>query len=189
MWHRHIGINRIIGTGTNLGLTILLDAGIGEYYCSSTNSYGFKFLLHSPNEAPRITNYGTQVSNGYESRVVIAPTISEATDPIKKLPIDVRQCYFENENYLMYYRYVNKNFSFSFLFGNCFSWYLCFLFTERIRVEWVLWKIVSKNKIFQNQLTISSKHSFRTAKWSAWPKPIWNSATVFYTFCHVLMMT
>lgn len=118
----------IVGTGTNLGLTILLDAGISEYYCSSTNSYGFKFLLHSPNEAPRITNYGTQasvpqaintirnmkiiefhifkVSNGYESRVVITPTLSEATDAIKKLPVGIRQCYFENENYLTYYRYV-----------------------------------------------------------------------------------
>lgn len=48
------------GTGTNLGLTIVLDAGISEYYCSSTNSYGFKILLHSPNETPRITHYGTQ---------------------------------------------------------------------------------------------------------------------------------
>lgn len=48
------------GTGTNLGLIIVLDAGISEYYCSSTNSYGFKILLHSPNETPRITHYGTQ---------------------------------------------------------------------------------------------------------------------------------
>lgn len=91
-----------------MGLTILLDAGIREYYCSSTNSYGFKFLLHSPNEAPRITSYGTQVSNGYESRVVITPTLSQATDAIKKLPVGIRQCYFENENYLTYYRYVNE---------------------------------------------------------------------------------
>lgn len=97
-------ISSIIGTGTNLGLTLLLDGGISEYYCSSTNSYGFKFFLHSPNEAPRITNYGTQVSNGYESRVVIAPTLSEATEPIKKLPIGIRQCIFENENNLTYYR-------------------------------------------------------------------------------------
>lgn len=97
-------ISQRLGTGTNLGLTILLDAGISEYYCSSTNSYGFKVLMHSPNEAPRITNFGTQVSNGYESRVVITPTLSEATEAIRKLPVVIRQCYFESENYLKYYR-------------------------------------------------------------------------------------
>lgn len=94
----------VAGTGTNLGLTIVLDAGISEYYCSSTNSYGFKILLHSPNEAPMISHFGTSVSNGYESRVVITPTISEAANPIRKLPVNVRQCLFEEENYLTYYR-------------------------------------------------------------------------------------
>lgn len=93
-----------IGTGANLGLTLLLDGGISEYYCSSTNGYGFKILLHSPNEAARIINYGTQVSCGYESRIVITPTLSEATDAIRKLPVKVRQCYFDNENFLTYYR-------------------------------------------------------------------------------------
>lgn len=128
-------ISSIIGTGTNLGLTILLDAGISEYYCSSTNSYGFKFLLHSPNEAPRITNYGTQVSNGYESRVVIAPTLSEATDAIKKLPVNVRQCYFESENYLTYYRYANKMSLSFFLKNHLFITCSLQIFSEPIRAE------------------------------------------------------
>lgn len=92
------------GTGTNLGLTVVLDAGISEYYCSSTNSYGFKFLLHSPNEAPMISTYGTSISNGYESRVVIAPTLSKASEEVRKMDVHVRQCLFEEENYLLYYR-------------------------------------------------------------------------------------
>lgn len=83
----------------------MIDTGISEYYCSSTNSYGFKVLLHSPNESPRITNYGSAIPSGYESRVVIMPTLSDATSAaIRKLPVEVRQCYFENENYLSYYR-------------------------------------------------------------------------------------
>lgn len=87
-----------------MGLTITVDAGMNEYYCSSTHSYGFKVLLHSPNEAPRITNYGSAIPSGYESRVVIIPTLSDATKAIRRLPVAVRQCYFENENYLTYYR-------------------------------------------------------------------------------------
>lgn len=94
----------VVGTGTHLGLSIVVDAGIAEYYCSSTNSYGFKILLHSPNEAPMISHYGTSVSNGYESRIVITPTLSVASDAIRNLPVNVRQCLFEQENYLTYYR-------------------------------------------------------------------------------------
>lgn len=99
----------IVGTGTNLGLTIVLDGGIKEYYCSSTYSYGFKILLHSPNEAPMISHFGTSISNGYESRVVITPTFSEATAAIRKLPISVRQCLFEEENNLSYYRQAQNH--------------------------------------------------------------------------------
>lgn len=83
----------------------MVDAGISEYYCSSTSSYGFKILLHSPNEAPMISHYGTSVSNGYETRVVITPAISEASDAVRSLPVRVRQCLFEAENYLTYYRW------------------------------------------------------------------------------------
>lgn len=82
----------------------MIDARISEYYCSSTFSYGFKMLLHSPNEAPRITDYGTSIPPGYESRAVIIPTLSESTAAIRDMPIEVRQCYFENENILSYYR-------------------------------------------------------------------------------------
>lgn len=95
---------KYVGTGTNVGLTVVMDAGISEYYCSSTHSYGFKVLLHSPNEAPLITNYGTSIPIGLESRVVVMPTISDASEVVRSMPVEVRQCYFENENHLSYYR-------------------------------------------------------------------------------------
>jgi len=34
-----------IGTGITLGFTAVLDAEMGEYYCSSTNGPGFKVSL------------------------------------------------------------------------------------------------------------------------------------------------
>lgn len=93
------------GTGTNLGLIILLDGGINEYYCSSTNSYGFKILLHSPNEPPSfISHYGTSLPNGYESRGVISLELAEAVEGVRKMDSKVRRCLFENENNLKYYR-------------------------------------------------------------------------------------
>lgn len=82
----------------------MLDVAEKEYYCSSTNSYGFKVLLHSPNEMPKIAYYGTAVANGYETRIVIVPTLSEASYSVRKVPRKVRQCLFESENFLTFYR-------------------------------------------------------------------------------------
>lgn len=51
-----------------------------------------------------ISNYGALIPNGLESRIVITPTISTASLEIRKLPVRVRQCLFQEENYLTYYR-------------------------------------------------------------------------------------
>lgn len=40
--------------GQHLGLSLILNVDYWEYFCSSTNSYGFKLLLHSPIESPNI---------------------------------------------------------------------------------------------------------------------------------------
>lgn len=93
------------GTGNNLGLTLLLNVAENEYYCSSTNSFGFKVLLHSPNEMPQISYYGTALANGYETRIAIVPTLSEATYSVRKVQRNIRQCLFESENYLSFYRF------------------------------------------------------------------------------------
>lgn len=87
-----------------MGLSLLLDVAEGEYYCSSTNSYGFKVLLHSPSEMPKIAYYGAAMANGYETRAVIQPILSEASYSVRKVPQSVRQCLFESENYLTFYR-------------------------------------------------------------------------------------
>lgn len=67
------------------------------HYYSSTSSSGFKVLLHSPIETPKVANYGFFVAPGTETKVVISPKISEASELIRKVPIMQRQCIFENE--------------------------------------------------------------------------------------------
>lgn len=34
------------GPGSHMGLTVILEAGLEDYYCSSGNSAGFKVRLH-----------------------------------------------------------------------------------------------------------------------------------------------
>lgn len=87
-----------------MGLSLILNVDMSDYYCSSTKSYGFKILLHSPNDLPTIAHYGVAVPNGYESRIVIQPTIMEASNAVRKVDRRIRRCLFEDENDLSFYR-------------------------------------------------------------------------------------
>lgn len=82
----------------------MLKEDTNDYFCSSTNSFGFKILLHSPNDLPKVSHYGVSIPTGYESRIAVSPTLAKATQAIRKLPIYTRQCIFEDENFLEFYR-------------------------------------------------------------------------------------
>lgn len=96
------------GSGSHMGLTLMVNADVKNYYCSSTSSWGFKVLLHSPIETPKVANYGFSISTGVEANVVINPRISEASELIRKIPIKQRQCIFANEANLSYYNIYSK---------------------------------------------------------------------------------
>lgn len=87
-----------------MGLTLILNSDIKDYFCTSTKSYGFKILLNSPNDLPKVAHYGVAIPNGYETRIGIRPIISGASDAVRKIPKHFRQCIFDNENFLSYYR-------------------------------------------------------------------------------------
>lgn len=96
------------GSGNHLGLALVLNAAPNEYYCSSSSGYGFKVLVHSPHEFPEVDEYGLPIANGFESRIVTTPVISRASDAVRHMPMKIRQCIFENENFLSLYRLVNN---------------------------------------------------------------------------------
>lgn len=87
-----------------MGLSLILNAAINEYYCSSTSGFGFKVVLHSPHELPQIDEFGLGIATGFESRIVTTPSISGASDAVRKTPMKIRQCVYQNENFLKYYR-------------------------------------------------------------------------------------
>lgn len=90
-------------------MSIILNTTLKEYYCSSTNGFGFKVLLHSPNELPEIEYYGLGIANGYESRIVATPIVSTSSGAIRNIPVDIRKCLFEDENSLKLYRYEKRS--------------------------------------------------------------------------------
>ncbi|KAK7604719.1 hypothetical protein V9T40_005905 [Parthenolecanium corni] len=98
------------GAGSHLGLTIILNAELDEYYCSSEASHGFKVTLHNPVETPKITAFGTLISPGWETQIKIKPTLHISTVQLKSIDQEKRQCYFSDERMLRFYRtYTQRN--------------------------------------------------------------------------------
>ncbi|KAH8411236.1 hypothetical protein KR215_000725 [Drosophila sulfurigaster] len=98
------------GTGSRMGLTVVLNASTAEYYCTKSMSNGFKVLVHNPAELPKVSNYGFIVTSGREARIVIDPVYEDATPSIRSIKKSVRRCLFSDENDLTYYRtYSRKN--------------------------------------------------------------------------------
>ncbi|KAJ1524950.1 hypothetical protein ONE63_009806 [Megalurothrips usitatus] len=101
---------RPLGIGTHLGLTIAVDSEIHDYYCSSTDSAGFKVLLHNPVETPKIAAFGMLIEPGTENRVAITPVISHTASSLRDVSVAKRQCLFQRERYLNFYRtYTQRN--------------------------------------------------------------------------------
>ncbi|XP_055549433.1 pickpocket protein 28 isoform X2 [Wyeomyia smithii] len=99
----------IAGTGAHMGLTVILDANVSDYFCSSTSSYGFKLLLHNPTETPKMAEYAQYIDVGSENRIIVNPKLSDASYLIRKVSQLQRQCVFANEANLSYYRTYSRN--------------------------------------------------------------------------------
>ncbi|EDW65549.1 uncharacterized protein Dvir_GJ19317 [Drosophila virilis] len=98
------------GTGSRMGLTVVLNASTAEYYCTKSMGNGFKVLVHNPAELPKVSNFGFVVSAGREARIPIEPVYEDATPSIRSIKKTVRRCLFSDENDLAYYRtYSRKN--------------------------------------------------------------------------------
>ncbi|XP_055842660.1 pickpocket protein 28-like [Episyrphus balteatus] len=98
------------GTGSQMGLTVVLNASASEYYCSSSKSIGFKVLVHNPAEQPKISSFGFLITAGRESRISIDPQYQTAVPQIRGISTKIRQCLFSDEGNLIFYRtYSRKN--------------------------------------------------------------------------------
>ncbi|XP_036344575.1 pickpocket protein 28-like [Rhagoletis pomonella] len=98
------------GTGSRLGLTVVLNSSALEYYCTKSKSIGFKILVHNPAELPRVSNYGFLVTAGREARVPIEPIYENAVPSIRAIHKERRRCLFSDEGDLTYYRtYSRRN--------------------------------------------------------------------------------
>lgn len=96
------------GPGQSLGMNIVLDADVDDYFCSSTNVAGFKLLLHNPTETPLLKELGLFLPPGQESKFRISAEKIDASPEIRNIKQSRRRCLFNDEGKLLYFRTYSK---------------------------------------------------------------------------------
>nr|XP_036231447.1 pickpocket protein 28 [Bactrocera oleae] len=96
------------GTGVSMGLSLILDAELDNYYCSTTNGPGFKIGMHNAIEATTIRETALILPVSFETRLRIDVTSTEATATVRHLRRNERQCLFNGEENLLYFTHYSR---------------------------------------------------------------------------------
>ena len=106
---------RGIAPGKSMGLSVMLNVKEDEYYCSGTESVGFKTLLHMPMTMPELLEFGFGVNPGTETFISVKPEGIEASPEIHAYDYQTRQCYLDSDKELHFF----KNYTFLNCFQEC----------------------------------------------------------------------
>ncbi|KFB49418.1 AGAP011610-PA-like protein [Anopheles sinensis] len=101
---------RTFGAGIRAGMYAILRVRLKDmdYLCS--NSFqGFKVHLHPPNQYPRLYNQNFRVPLTQEVSVSIDPLVIETSANIRNYSPIRRQCYYNHERYLKYFKVYTKS--------------------------------------------------------------------------------
>ncbi len=98
---------RTAAPGLHQGLSLVLNVEKDEYYCSGSESVGFKAMLHAPYEIATLVEYGFAISAGVESFLPIQPDVLITDESVFDIDIDKRNCYLQHEKSLKYYNFYS----------------------------------------------------------------------------------
>lgn len=100
---------RVLRKGPNNGLTlsIFFDKDILDIFSRRWIAEP-KFMLHSPDEMPRLNNF-FRIPMGKDVKVLIKPQMVTTSDKLKNFNPKRRQCVYENERKLRYFKTYTQN--------------------------------------------------------------------------------
>uniref|UniRef100_A0A182WHJ6 Sodium channel protein Nach n=1 Tax=Anopheles minimus TaxID=112268 RepID=A0A182WHJ6_9DIPT len=101
---------RVMASGYQTGLSILLQPFAEDYHSTDVASYGFKVMIHNSYNYPDNDAEIKIVLAGTESFITLTPTATYATDDALSFDPSVRNCYARTErvlSVLQRYSYVN----------------------------------------------------------------------------------
>ncbi|XP_055382467.1 pickpocket protein 28-like [Condylostylus longicornis] len=102
---------RVLGAGARAGLFLVLNGFKQDYdqICRGPVQ-GFKILLHTPGEIPQVSKQYFRIPFNQEVLISIKPKIITTSDGLKHYHPQIRQCYFQRERNLAYFKlYTQSN--------------------------------------------------------------------------------
>lgn len=103
--------HRVCGTGMQASLIVVLRMNNNDIddLCGGALQ-GFKVVFHAPHEGPRILKKHFQISPGRTVLFSIDPKLIVSSDCVRKYSPELRQCYFDSERQLRFYKnYTQRN--------------------------------------------------------------------------------
>lgn len=101
----------MLGAGGRSGFNIFFVMNFTDldYVCRGPVQ-GFKFMLHTPGEVPRVSKHFYRVPLQQEIVVSVKPNMMTTSESVRGYSPHGRQCYFDDEKYLKYFKnYTQSN--------------------------------------------------------------------------------
>ncbi|XP_055613090.1 pickpocket protein 28-like [Uranotaenia lowii] len=101
---------RPLGKGMKFGLEISLVSYLfgDNFFCNGPRD-GFRVLVHPPDEVPTLDHFSHRVAMRDTMSLTIKPHITETSPSLRYQAHEDRQCFFENERYLRFFKIYNQH--------------------------------------------------------------------------------
>ncbi|XP_011199425.2 pickpocket protein 11 [Bactrocera dorsalis] len=104
---------RVTGCGHSTGISVILNPITDDYFATYLSSYGFRLFIHDAYNFPDENAETKVITSGRESFVRINPESTYATNVVRNMDVELRNCLFYNERALP----TMQRYS----FGNCMA--------------------------------------------------------------------
>uniref|UniRef100_A0A1A9UYA5 Pickpocket protein 19 n=1 Tax=Glossina austeni TaxID=7395 RepID=A0A1A9UYA5_GLOAU len=106
---------RVTGCGYTTGLTLMLDPMVDDYIANGISGYGFRLVIHDPYNMPDENAETKLVTSSTESFIRISPESTYATENVREMDVNLRNCLFSNERILR----ISQRYSFINCLAEC----------------------------------------------------------------------
>ncbi|XP_058826840.1 pickpocket protein 28-like [Topomyia yanbarensis] len=100
---------RAFGAGFGAGLTVQLMSFNSDIEQHCREEQGFKVMLHSPNDYPRVQKNFVLVTLARDITIAVRPLIVRTADALRSYSPKRRQCYFSWERELKFFRIYSQS--------------------------------------------------------------------------------
>jgi acid-sensing ion channel, other len=123
---------RVLGAGSRAGLVVIVSTNVLDYdYTCRGPVQGFKVLLHTPGEMPRVSKHYFRIPMQQEVLISVKPNMMTTSDGLKDYSPFRRQCYLNDELKLKYFKvYTQANCELECLANADVSSFLCHGITQ-----------------------------------------------------------